>query len=171
MTAFETEHSDEINCTLTCFDRMIIQGRFTGLYGTGFINLMYKLGVPLLDFHKFVKSQTEKVKSHTEAIAAEAGLEVEYLGHAKTRQTGESKEAYAKKLAAENEITEGLICVLSTVEPCYSFRLHYDKKNQRHEFAAPAASVSTTTSISSIRSSVSCTFVYKAGFHSRCRFM
>ena len=133
MTAFETEHSDEINCTLTCFDRMIIQGRFTGLYGTGFINLMYKLGVPLLDFHKFVKSQTEKVKSHTEAIAAEAGLEVEYLGHAKTRQTGESKEAYAKKLAAENEITEGLICVLSTVEPCYSFRLHYDKKNQRHE--------------------------------------
>lgn len=132
MTLFETEHQDKINCTLTCFDRMIFQGRFTGLYGDGFVNLMNKLGIPLLHFGKFVSSETAKLKAHAEAIAREAKRPYVYLGHSKTRRTGESKEAYAKELAAKDGITKGLICVLSAVEPCYSFQLYFDEKKNRH---------------------------------------
>jgi len=133
MSSFETEHAEKINVTLTCFDRMILQGRFTSLYGDGFLNLMRQLGIPLLDFRHFVSSETAKLKAHAEAVAQQAGCPHEYLGHAKTRSTGESKEDYAKRLASQAGITEGLICVLSAVEPCQSFALHFNNKKNRHE--------------------------------------
>jgi len=47
--------------------------------------------------------------------------QVEYLAGASTHRSGSSKEARAREIAERDGVTEGLVCVLSVVEPCRSF--------------------------------------------------
>ena len=46
---------------------------------------------------------------------------LEYLAGASTHCSGTSKEARARAIAERDGVTEGLVCVLSVVEPCRSF--------------------------------------------------
>jgi hypothetical protein len=47
-----------------------------------------------------------------------------------------SKEAVAREIAAKDRITEGLVCVLSAVEPWYSFDVYRDRATHRIELVA-----------------------------------
>jgi hypothetical protein len=53
---------------------------------------------------------------------------VEHLPSART-----SKEERARHLAEKNHVREGLICVFSAVEPCFSYEVHRSREKQRLE--------------------------------------
>ena len=44
-----------------------------------------------------------------------------------------SKEEIAKQIQKQNNIKEGLICILSQVEPCYSFNVRGNASTQKLE--------------------------------------
>ena len=48
--------------------------------------------------------------------------------HVKTRNRAQQKDDLAKDIAARDGVTEGIVCLISAVEPCMSFQVR-----RRHE--------------------------------------
>lgn len=81
-------------------------------------------GVLLKDFSRHANSITTRVKAESLAAAQELGRPIIHLQSAATR-----KDETARRIAKRDGITEGLICVLTALEPCYSF----DVRGNRHQ--------------------------------------
>ena len=79
-------------------------------------------GVLIKEFKEFALSITAKVKAAAYRRAAEAKRPAQYLTDAKL-----SKEDYARQIALEDGIREGLIVLLSAKEPCYSYSVRGDR--------------------------------------------
>jgi hypothetical protein len=58
---------------------------------------------------------------------------VEYLAGASTHRSSTSKEARARAIAERDGVTQGLVCVLSVVEPCRSFAVVPNRQTRRLE--------------------------------------
>lgn len=64
----------------------------------------------------------DRVRQGIEAVAQAAGRPIEYLASPSV-----SKEDRARAIAERDGVTEGLICVLSAVEPCRSFQIYRNR--------------------------------------------
>ncbi len=64
-------------------------------------------------------------------IAEETGRPYIYLEPAITKKKGQSKEEFANSIAAKDRVTEGLVCVLATVEACRSFGVRKNHKTHK----------------------------------------
>ena len=84
-----------------------------------------RAGVRLLDFKKFVLATSERVKAASLADAREHGRPIRPVFSSLT-----SKEDFARSLLAENPVDEGLICVLTSLEPCMSFEYHLSQDHK-----------------------------------------
>lgn len=82
---------------------------------------------------RFFVGETRLIRDHVASVAAAAGRPVEYLAAASTHRSGRSKEARARQIAERDGVTEGLVCVLSVVEPCRSFAVVPNRQTQRLE--------------------------------------
>ena len=131
MATFESVHADAIIGKLDLFDRMLFKG-YLGLWdGAAFERLLNSQHVLLEDFGAYVKKTTSILKEHLAQIAQRSGRPLEYLPVSMTANKGRSKEDLARSIAERDGITEGLIAVLSTVEPCQSFDVRWDPKQKR----------------------------------------
>ena len=90
-------------------------------------------GVLLKDAGTFFEAETQRIRDHVVSLAEAAGRPVEYLAHASTHRSGTSKEARAQAIAERDGVTEGLVCVLSVVEPCQSFGVTPNRQTRRLE--------------------------------------
>jgi hypothetical protein len=107
---------DKINGVFNTFDRMIIKGFLRPFfYQNGRMFYLSKENVLLKDFGKYAEKITEDITNNSKRLAAETNRPHIYLNSSK-----KSKEEIAKKVLKENPISEGLICILSVVEPCAS---------------------------------------------------
>ncbi|MGH9072456.1 MAG: hypothetical protein ACRDX8_15210, partial [Acidimicrobiales bacterium] len=128
MSSFETAHGSHIIGKLVCLDRMILKGHLTRLYPNGaFQGFLSSQGVLLKDVGPYLVAQTKALRDHVMDIAAAAGRPYHYLASAHTVARGNSKEDMARRIAHDDGIKEGLVCVLGAVEPCTSFELYKNK--------------------------------------------
>jgi len=82
------------------------------LYPKGaFARLLHRQGVLLKAFKPYVEGVSRQVKEHAEQLASQAGRPFRYLEVAMTAKNGQGKEALAQRIAAEEHLKEGLICV------------------------------------------------------------
>jgi hypothetical protein len=129
---FEDVHHRRITGSLAMFDRMIFKGHLMRLYGPGGVQaFLWAQGVPLTRFGAWAKTTTDALCLHAKHSAEEAGRPYIYLEHATTRDTGQTKEDLARGIAERDGITEGLVCILRTVEPCRSFKLRPNHATHR----------------------------------------
>ena len=134
MDTFLSIHQDSLIGSLTTFDRMIFKGHLTMLYPNGaFARLLNRQGVLLKDFKPYVEGVSQQIKQHAEELAQQAGRPFRYLETALTAKKGQSKEELAKQIAAEDQITEGLIGVFYTLENCSTFTVRGNREKQRLE--------------------------------------
>jgi hypothetical protein len=123
MERFMTRHGDRIAGILTGFDRVIFRGTLRSLsYPQGLEAFLATRGVLIKHFGTFALQVSERVKAHAMALAAAHGRPFEYVA-----SPSESKEQRARAIMQRDQIQEGLICVLSCVEPCRSFVIHRDR--------------------------------------------
>ena len=127
MERFLNRHKDRIAGSISGFDRM----RFTGTlrwmtHVEGMGKFLNSQGILLKDFGRYVQKVSEQVKEYGYAIAERKGRPVQYLA-----SSSESKEDIALKIAEQDGIQEGLVGVLSCVEPCRSFDIEKDKKSKQ----------------------------------------
>jgi len=119
---FIERHRDSVIGSLSGFDRVRFRGTLRWLcYADGLGRWLSTMKVLLKDFGSLTQRVTAGIRAAAEELAAAAGRPIRYLA-----SPAQSKEDCARAIAAEDGIREGLICVLTAVEPCQSFRIARD---------------------------------------------
>jgi len=120
MTKFIARHAALVSSVLSGFDRLVFRGLLRSLRHRGIHRFLDATGVRLLDFGTFAQKTTERVKRAALAEAERIQRPVVYLESSRT-----SKEDVARELLAKQPLAQpGLICALTTVEPCMRFEYH-----------------------------------------------
>jgi hypothetical protein len=96
------------------------------IFSAGLFGFLCSRRVRLTDFGKYAESLTERLKTASLAEAARLGRPVQHLWSSRT-----DKEETARQIATRDGITKGLVCVLTSVEPCRSFDVGHDPKTNR----------------------------------------
>ena len=114
---FLNQFNEKISGAISCFDRMLFKGYLPLGWPGAMERLLAREKLRIKDFKQFVMKQSERIKAHAEAVAARHDRPFLYL-NGRIR-----KEELVRKLAEQDGITEGLVCVLRAVEPCQSFKM------------------------------------------------
>lgn len=123
MERFLTRHTDRVVAILSGFDRMLFRGTLRSIaYVKGLDIFLSSHRVLDKDFGTFAAGVSEHLKTHAERLAATAGRPFRYLHSPRL-----SKEDIAREILRRDPIAEGLVCVLSCVEPCQSFTIRRDR--------------------------------------------
>jgi len=110
----------QITGVLSGFDRLVFRGTLLPLVrDNGMYAFLCRAGVRLLDFGPFVRRTSDEIKDAALVEAHGSKRPVRYLKSSKT-----NKEELVRHLLAEHPVDTGLVCTLTTVEPCMSFEYH-----------------------------------------------
>jgi hypothetical protein len=118
-------YQDKISGTLSCYDRMIMQGTLPGwCYDKGMTAFLYARQIKIFDYPQFAKALQEKVRENAERIAQESGIEIEFI----RKLNSFRKEARIKEIIKERGEQPGLVHIFSAMEACTSYKPWHDKK-------------------------------------------
>jgi hypothetical protein len=126
MERFLKRHQDRITGSITGFDRLLFRGSLLSIcHRDGLDKFLGSQGVLYKDWEPFVEQISNRIKARAQQIAQEAGRPFFYLASAQ-----DSKEALAEKLVQQEQIQEGLVCVISCVEICQTFSVRRDRESR-----------------------------------------
>jgi hypothetical protein len=123
MDKFIAQHADRISGTLGCFDRVLFRGYLRIMSGAAMAAFLKSRDVRREILKTLLLEQAERLKRHAQDLCTQTGRPYEYLSHAGR------KEDLARKIAERDEVTEGLVCVLSVLEPCRTFSLVWNGRS------------------------------------------
>jgi hypothetical protein len=118
-------YKGQIAGVLSCYDRIIIQGTVPGwCYASGMTDYFYKHQIRIFDYPKWAEPLREALRANMERIAAENGIEIEFVRSKKSFR----KEDRVKEILAKRGEHAGVVGILSAMEPCGSYKPWHDKK-------------------------------------------
>ncbi len=122
MQQFIKKHESQVLGVLNGFDRVRFRGTLRVLSVVqGLFSWMNLQHVLLKQFKEFSLDLTSRLKASIEGVAGAAGRKIEYIAASSL-----SKEALVQERLRREKTPEGLVCVLSCVEPCQSFQIQRD---------------------------------------------
>jgi len=126
---FIARHSAAVIGVLSGFDRLVLRGTLRSLaHHAGMSVYLSTVRVLLKSFAQYAMKLSDELKEASQAVALEAGRPIRYLASG-----GTNKEAIAREIAATDGIEQGLICVLRSVEPCWSYQIVRNARSRRLE--------------------------------------
>ncbi|HEY6372358.1 MAG TPA: hypothetical protein VIX37_17410 [Candidatus Sulfotelmatobacter sp.] len=132
MNQFIAKFGEQIIGVLSGFDRLVLRGTLRAIcYEKGMEGYLSGSDVRLKDFAGHVQEVSRRLRQASLALAEKLGRTVRYLASSEV-----NKEAVAKRIAAEQKISEGLVCVLTCVETCQSFEVHRNAETKRLELVS-----------------------------------
>jgi hypothetical protein len=124
---FSSKFGSLIKSVLGGFDRLRLCGTLRPLFTPRWMALyLCAAKVLLKDFGQHAQALTERVCQSARQIAEGAGRPYVYLNSAQT-----NKEALIEQIARRDCISEGLIAILSAVEPCVVISVRGDAQHKR----------------------------------------
>lgn len=129
MKNFIAKLGDCVRGVLSGFDRLMFRGILRCVMDSrGMAGHLWGARVKMTDFKQYAQQCSLLVKEASLRHAQQAGREVRYLpGNA------DAKKEVALQIAARDHVGEGLICVLSAVEPCVSFHVRRHRQTKTIE--------------------------------------
>jgi hypothetical protein len=124
-------HQEEITGVLYCYDRVLINvtaGTFGFPDGMGMFFSTHNFKV--FDFANVFTPVTDRIKGNAERLAAENGLEIEYIRNAHAFRKEDRIESIVKDRGEE----EGLVHIFSALEVNKTYKPWHDKSNGRTYF-------------------------------------
>lgn len=129
MRDFLARHASKITGVLSGFDRIVFRGYLRSIsYAKGFETFLVCQGVLLKDFSRYVRETSERLKRASVATAERQRRPTKYIN-----SSGVSKENEARRILKKDPVEDGLICVLSCVEPCLTYEIHKSRERKRLE--------------------------------------
>lgn len=126
MKSFIEKHAKNIIGVLSGWDRIVFRGTLRLVANlAGMNSYLSYLGILMKDFKQYAQEKTAQLIQASVAKAEQAGRPNRYLPSART-----DKERVALDIAAHDGVTEGLICILRTIEPCLTYQLHRNRQNK-----------------------------------------
>ena len=124
LTLLTERHADEIAGVLSCYDRILIFGTLPKIcYAGGMTSYLYEQKIRIFDYPRFAEPFRDQLRENAERLAAENGIEIEYI-----RKKNFRKEERIKKVLAQRGDHPGLVWIFSALEPCATYKPWYDKK-------------------------------------------
>jgi DNA-binding HxlR family transcriptional regulator len=128
MMELVARYRDEIAGVVSCFDRVILQGRIPVLsYADGMTRFLTARGIKIFDFIKWASPATDAIKEHAEALAAQAGLQVDYV-----RKKNFRKEQRIEEVLKKRGRHAGLVWIFSALEPCTTYAPKYSPQRKAY---------------------------------------
>ncbi len=132
MNEFISKHQEDIQGTLSGFDRMRFRGTFRVLAVAKLLMAWLRHQKVLIkDFGDFATSLTQRLKQAVEQVAKQRMRDIEFL-----RSSKYSKEDLVAELIRREGLTEGIVCVLSAVEPCRSIEVRRNSETKMLDLEA-----------------------------------
>jgi hypothetical protein len=131
MKLFLAKFTTSIVAVLSCFDRLLFKGYLPISYPASMEHWLAQRGVLLKDFKRFAMTQSDKLKLAALTLAQKQRRPYRYL------RSPIRKDDEARRIAQNDGLTEGLVCVFAILEQCQSFKLAYGDGKPRLESAQP----------------------------------
>lgn len=127
MERFLQRHESRVLGSISGFDRVLFRGVLLSIsYVQGLEWFMGSQRVGFKDFQWFVEKFSAGIKKRAQQIAQRRGRPFLYVPSGRA-----NKEALVRTVLAEKPVKEGLICVLSCVEPCVTFTVRRDREKRQ----------------------------------------
>ena len=127
MGALLERYHDKVAGVMSCWDRVIIQGTLPGLsYAAGMTSYLNAHDIRIFDYPRFAQPLRDEVRANAEKLAAETGIEIEFM-----RKSSYRKEARIKEVLKQRGDHPGLVHILSAMEACPSYRPWHDKRTHK----------------------------------------
>lgn len=127
MNTFIQKYQPHVKGVLSGFDRLVFRGNLMSIArADGMMRYLSHVSVLLKHFAEHAKQVTLRLRKASIAEAQRLGRPVEYL-----RSSQASKEEYARVIAHRDGISDGLIAVLTCVEPIWSYRVRRDPTRKK----------------------------------------
>lgn len=127
MNVFLQRHAASVIGVLHGFDRLLFRGTQRLLAtAAGLMHYLWSAQVLLKNFGDWSQSLTEQVRSASEQVMRDANRPLIYL-----RDASASKEQMARQIARDDGIKTGPVCLLSSVEPCWSYEIHRSRSERK----------------------------------------
>src|SRR4051794_40355146 len=123
LTLLTERHEKQIAGMLSCWDRVLLFGTLPKIcYAEGMTSYLYERKVRIFDYPKFAEPFRNQLRENAERLAADNGIEIEFLCHRKVR-----KEDRVQEILAQRGEHPGLVCILSAMEPCSTYKPWHNK--------------------------------------------
>lgn len=117
-------YADRIQLVLSCFDRVVLTGTLPEFcHAEVATRQLCMRKMRIFDFPAFAKGLRDRIRANAEAVAAENGIEIEYLRTANIR-----KESRIQEILAERGSEPGLVHIFSAMESCTTFAPWHNKQ-------------------------------------------
>lgn len=129
MMSFLQRFGDKIKGVLSGFDRLRLRGtRRLLAHVSGLKHFLWKSRVKLQNFDAYVQDTTGTLCNGIKQAAKDAGRPIIYVPSGE-----ENKGNLVDDIIKRDKIKEGLVAILSCVEPCSSYEIHKNKETHRLE--------------------------------------
>src|SRR5438874_2381195 len=123
MQTFIRRFGSQVLGVLSGFDRVRFRGTKRFLANVrGMVNYLWQINVLLKDFGRYSQEVTQQLREATSTLCESQGRPLQYLSRSQ-----QDKEAWALAIARRDHVRQGLIGVLSCVEPCWSYEVHRNR--------------------------------------------
>lgn len=124
LVLFTERHKEQIAGVISCYDRMLIQGTLPGLcYAQGMTHYLYARQIRIFDYPHFAQPLRDAVRQNAERLAAENGLEIEFIRRTKSFRKKDKVHEVLKRRGDH----PGLVWIFSAMEPCSTYQPWHDK--------------------------------------------
>ena len=132
MTLLTERYRPQIAGVLSCWDRVLLFGTLPKIcYAERMISYLYERRVRIFDYAKFAEPFRNALRENAERLVAEHGIEIEFL-----RKRNVRKEDRVKAVLSKRGDHPGLVCILSAMEPCSTYK-PWHKKNTGKTYLLP----------------------------------
>lgn len=129
MVKLEKVYGNRVIGSISGWDRIRFRGTIRWLASVrGLSSFMSVHSILLKDFGKWAERITQTVRKACKDQAEHLDIPIMYL-----RSAGINKEAMARRVAKERNITQGDICMFSVVEPCFAPLIRANRSTKKLE--------------------------------------
>jgi hypothetical protein len=129
-------YASKIDGVLCCWDRIIVKGTMPGIcYAEGMARHLSAQGLLYKQYADYCKPMCGEVRATAQAIAAENGLEIEYIRSARSFR----KEDRIREILKRRGGHPGIVHIFSVMETCPSFIPWHDKRTGKNTLRSKEA--------------------------------
>jgi hypothetical protein len=123
LTLLTERYAPQIAGVLSCWDRVLIFGTLPKIcYAEGMTSYLYERKIRIFDYPKFAEPFRNQLRENAERLAAEHRIAIEFV-----RKRNVRKEDLVQEILDKRGDHPGLVCILSTMEPCSSYKPWHNK--------------------------------------------
>ena len=124
LTVLTERYASRIAGTLSCWDRILLFGTLPSIcFAEGMTSYLHARKIRIFDYPRFAEPFRNRLRENAERLAAENGIAIEFL-----RKRHLRKEDRVKEILTQRGDHPGLVCILSAMEPCSTYKPWHNKQ-------------------------------------------